>query len=445
MWLCVRRWRCWLVAVGLLLAACLPQGVSLPQSPLLASLERKSGRIAYVGVDGNIHVTDQAASEDLLLTEDASLEAEAGSLRAYNLPTWSPGSDRLAFIRTEVAEGNRVTTALVVAPAEGGDLVELYRSQLHHPFYLYWSPEGERLAFLTRSSDGAVLALWVADLETAQAQAVETGQPFYWAWAPTGRDLLLHVGGSARENPEEARVAWLSLDGPTREFFLDVKPGSFQAPALSPQTGLMALVAEGEDGVRSLVLADPEGEVRSTVARVDGRAAFAWAPTGDRLAYVAFDPAGPALAGALHLVSVEGEEAGEPGEPLAESVAAFFWSPDGRRLAYFEPIVVPSQGEDTDPETQQGSEVVLLRLHVLDAGSGASREIATFQPSLSFLNLIPFFDQYQRSATIWSPDGNYIVLSGVSPRGPGVFIVPSSGAFEPRFIARGTLAFWSWK
>jgi hypothetical protein len=41
----------------LLLAACLPQGVQIPESPLLRALERKSGLISYVGLDGNIYTS----------------------------------------------------------------------------------------------------------------------------------------------------------------------------------------------------------------------------------------------------------------------------------------------------------------------------------------------------------------------------------------------------
>jgi len=46
--------------IALLVSACLPQNVQVPQSPLLSTLERKSGRIAYIGVDGNIYTSDQA-------------------------------------------------------------------------------------------------------------------------------------------------------------------------------------------------------------------------------------------------------------------------------------------------------------------------------------------------------------------------------------------------
>jgi len=64
---------------------------------------------------------------------------------------------------------------------------------------------------------------------------------------------------------------------------------------------------------------------------------------------------------------------------------------------------------------------------------------------LTFLNIFPFFDQYQRSATIWSPDSRYLVVSAIANESTqGLFIVPASGDFEPRFLTEGRLGFWSW-
>jgi hypothetical protein len=87
-----------------------------------------------------------------------------------------------------------------------------------------------------------------------------------------------------------------------------------------------------------------------------------------------------------------------------------------------------------------------LELHIAEARSGDTRRIAAFQPTETFLGLFPFFDQYQRSVTIWSPDSNYLVVSAVaSEEQQGLFIVPASGDYEPRFLAEGNVGFWSWK
>ena len=47
----------------LLLGACSAEGLDIPSSPLLATFERKSGLIAYIGLDGNIYTINQGASK----------------------------------------------------------------------------------------------------------------------------------------------------------------------------------------------------------------------------------------------------------------------------------------------------------------------------------------------------------------------------------------------
>jgi len=72
--------------------------------------------------------------------------------------------------------------------------------------------------------------------------------------------------------------------------------------------------------------------------------------------------------------------------------------------------------------------------------------IATFLPSDRFLQLLPYFDQYHQSVTIWSPDSQNLVVSAYNQdRQPGIWVVAASGNLEPRFIAPGWVGFWSWK
>jgi hypothetical protein len=87
----------------------------------------------------------------------------------------------------------------------------------------------------------------------------------------------------------------------------------------------------------------------------------------------------------------------------------------------------------------------LVELHVLDVTSGESRELFTYRPTQQFLSILPYFDQYHQSATIWSPDNNNLVLSFLGESGPGIAVVAASGKLEPRFLTQGYLAFWSWE
>jgi hypothetical protein len=110
------------------------------------------------------------------------------------------------------------------------------------------------------------------------------------------------------------------------------------------------------------------------------------------------------------------------------------------------PTPEPDQAEKSAPSGQPQQVTVLLTLHVLDVQRGRDRRIATFQPTSQFLGILPYFDQYQRSATIWSPDSRNLVLPAYASDGkPGIWVVPASGALEMRYLADGLLAFWSWR
>jgi hypothetical protein len=72
--------------------------------------------------------------------------------------------------------------------------------------------------------------------------------------------------------------------------------------------------------------------------------------------------------------------------------------------------------------------------------------MATFKPTESFLTFISYFDQYQRSATIWSPDSrNLVVAAARNEGGPGIFLVEAAGNLQPRYLAEGLMATWSTK
>jgi hypothetical protein len=163
----------------------------------------KSGLIAYVGADNNIYTIDQSGGNLQAITEDAKVGEQL-----YDMPTWQPGGDKLAYIGistppTGGAEGT------IYSAAGGAETSEVYRSDSYLPFYLYWSPDGQWLSFLTSPGSGQVpLALQMAPAEGGEVALLDTGRPYYWAWSPRERTLLVHSGGSAQTNPGSAKVAF---------------------------------------------------------------------------------------------------------------------------------------------------------------------------------------------------------------------------------------------
>jgi Tol biopolymer transport system component len=255
----------------------------------------------------------------------------------------------------------------------------------------------------------------------------------------------VHSGGSAQSNPGSAKVAFLDVREQVVETGLGLPPGNFQAPAYSPDGSHLLIAGESDQGKQVLLLTDARGTQESMVAELQGGVAFGWAPTGTHAAYIASSRSDGPVVGGLSLVDLADPSAPAVSEVQAEQVAGFFWSPDGKQLAYFVPALArPEEGQPT-PAPEAGQGPIYLQMHVAQVRSGQSKLVSTFRPSEQFLNLLFTFDQYQRSATIWSPDSQYLVVPATDGQQHGLFIVPASGAFEPRFLTEGVLAFWSWE
>jgi hypothetical protein len=71
--------------------------------------------------------------------------------------------------------------------------------------------------------------------------------------------------------------------------------------------------------------------------------------------------------------------------------------------------------------------------------------VVQFPLSEGFIRLhLPFFDQYLRSTSIWSPNSRYLTYAALTAAGgPGIFVSAASGALRPQFVAAGDFAFWS--
>lgn len=414
----------------LLLAACAPQGIQIPQSPALRFLEIKSGLIAYIGADGNVYLTDQAAGSITPLTTDMTPETQANM--AYQQPTWSQAGDRLAFIRLQ-QNGSSLTTEIFVTDVESETTRSIYTSDTDFPIYIYWSPDGANVSALTTTPSRGVLALKNIPIDGGEARILDTGNPLYWSWAPDGTTLFLHKNGGNPDVPNQ--LSFLKVDERVTEFVTENSPASFQAPAWSPDGAYILLTALSEAGAQEILLADSTGALIKSVGEFDVNAALGWSPDSRQFAYIAgSERMQQGTLGKLHVRNVDNDE-----EIIVdENAIAFFWSPDSLEVAYLVPFV--AETEDTNQQQ------LLFRLLILDVASGESREVVTFQPSESFLAVVPYFDQYHQSITIWSPDSNNLVISFIDQSGsPGLAVVPTSGITEPRLLVEGTYAVWSWK
>lgn len=426
---------------ALLLASCLPKDMQIPQSPLLSTLERKSGLISYIGVDGNMYVSDQGGRHLKKLTEDAVIpKSQTDPLLYYQYPTWSRDGNHLAFIGLK-SDGSQTQSTVMVANMDDDSVNEIYKSESEHPIYLNWSPDNANLSFISTNVSGQNMILQSIPAQGGNRTILDTGSPYYWSWAPDGHVMIVHAGGTAASAPEH--IAFLNVASSTvTEQGLDSTPASFQAPAWSPDGNRIAL-AHGADLQNEIVVTDAAGENPKKVGTFSNKTAFAWSSDSSRLAYIDGDqPMSAGTLGPLHVVDLEtSKEMVEDG-----NIIAFFWSPSGKEIAYFILLQANDDSSGSSGGSGQATPQYVLQLHVLDVTTGESRKLFTYQPTQQFLSVLPYFDQYHQSVTIWSPDNNNLVLSFLDSSGnPGIAVVAASGKLEPRILTQGYLAFWSWK
>ncbi|NOT03556.1 MAG: hypothetical protein HOP27_03040 [Anaerolineales bacterium] len=408
--------------------------VPTPNSPL--------GLIAYVGNDGNIYTTDRDGKQPNAITQDANLNPVAGQAgRIYQYPAWAPDGQRLAFVRFSLSQSGQ-EVSLFSASSDGKNSVDTFTSQDFAPFYLSWSPNSQIIAFLGNDASGT-LAQYLVAASGGESKFISNGQPYYWDWSPDNHTLIVHIGGASSANPN-ARLAFIGLDGSNPKQELDLKPGSFEAPAWSPSGDVLALATQNDAGDDELILAGRDGKVKQVLASLSGPVAFAWSPKGIDLAYAVFEEA--ELGPTIHLIVLDSARP-DPQKQVAQGkLVAFFWSPDGQKIAYF----LLGGGEE-DPlassfqQVSQANPSASLIVRVYDRISGDTKEVATFAPTDSFQQILPFYSQYQRSGTIWSPDSLNLVLSGVDSAGENAIYTVGADGSQFQKIADGNLAFWSWK
>ncbi|MDX1438216.1 MAG: hypothetical protein R3335_15515, partial [Anaerolineales bacterium] len=411
--------------LALVLSACIPDGIQVPESSLLRYLERKSGLIAFMGADGNIYTIDQAGNNIHAITDDAIFPGGPEELRYYQFISWSPDSDQLGYVSISTEGGQNYDVSVIAAEREGEGRSRLYTSSELRPFYLYWSPDGNKISFLSGGGPQGGLSLHVVPSEGGEARQLDEGSRLYYVWSPLSQELLANVFSEAGS---ELKFLQLGRDEPDASLSLEASP--FQAPAWSPDLQKVYLAVTDPDGGSSLVEASQSGVPIRSLARIVGPIIFSLNSAGDRIAFVTSDTPGiNAVVGHLRVIDLDTPE--EILETEEDQVIAFFWSPDGSKLAYFTPNLI-DPGADGVPG---GNPVRALDLRILDLETEVSTFITSFRPTDEFLSILPHFDQYGRSATIWSPHTRYLVSPAlVDNDRPVIFVVPAAAARPARLI-----------
>lgn len=434
----IYRWL-WIAVFSFLLMAC---GYPTLKDPTPENRRDDSGLIAFLGTDGDLYTIDHKGENKRVLIDSASLNSGVDQdVPVLQQPTWSPNGEWIAIVSVGGSENGGRGSSLYTVSRDGSQLREIFNSEEQTPFYLFWSPDSTQLSFLSSSRNADGLVLQLVPYLGGEVQLIGIGQPYYWAWSPDSLSILTHTGGSAHLNPD-ARISLKNLNGDLEGTDIALKPSVFQAPAWSPDGEAWMLAVEEDSGENSLLLTNTTGETLDVLAPVGRSISFAWSPDGGKVAYLTEKPLDQDDSTAT-LAIFDLNESGDAVVVEHNPVVTFFWSPDSQKIAYIVPKLRVPQGEITQLDLPEP--VLVFQLYIHDLVSGDSSIVFEFDPTPEFLSVMQFFDQYHRSATIWSPDSQYLVISGEDQdENPGIYVIPVSGEESSRLIAPGTLAFWSW-
>ncbi|MEM7134885.1 MAG: hypothetical protein AAF702_51990 [Chloroflexota bacterium] len=405
----------------LLLAGCVtvPNGEERPRFFLTLDPDRtesgtiddRDNRLLLIGRDGNLYTMDPNGSRRQAITQNASRTL------IYQQPTWSPNSQRIAWTQIE-SRGSRIQPSLMIGQPDGTILNDI--DLPFAPFYIYWSPDSERLAYLSNwvFQNSPSLALRLVDLsdEEVETETIAEGQPFYFSWSPNGQELLSHVSNSV--------VSIYTLQG-EQEALSDASSG-FPAPQWLTDGERLLFSIDDMQGQGHLVISDRLGTEVEELTSYSGSISFNLAPNEEWLAYtISEQNSGAAGMGSLY---VQNLATTSTIELSTDPVLAFFWSPDGKKLAFM-------QFEVSDNQTG-------LRWKVWQ--EDGITEYDTFIPTRVFMrNYLAFFDQYAQSISIWAPDSSAFVYAGSNSVNQRGIFVQKLEEERPTRVSSGVFAIWS--
>jgi hypothetical protein len=371
-----------------------------------ATVPSSQDRIAVSSVDGGVRVHDATGAEVM------RLDAAVGT--SYRQPVWASDGSILA-----ARSGEGGGAGLVSVDASDAS-IRWEAAMDTPPFYYLPAPAGSGWATTSLRNDPSGEGL-IAELVDGDGMVtpIATISPFYSTWSPDGGQLAVHGGG---------RTIDIRSEGGT-ETIADPS-GVFQAPVWTAD-GLVTLrtTAIGQvlsvwDGVGFEDVASVSGPVRFTAE--SGRVALQAVGSGGgggvqagfRSQQLPEIPAGRLVVVDLDSGAIE--------TVINELTPFFQWDPSGERLLF---------ATFTSPDT------LTFRVQVWEGGSTLDLGSFDAQP-IWFRDLVPFFDQYDQSISLWSTGGDAIAIPEVLDGRRVVSIRPLDGS-RAVVIEDATWVTWS--
>ena len=378
-------------------------------------------RIVVTTMDGSIVIVDPDGSNRVVLLDGA---ADAGAF-----PVWSPSGERIAWTEAFAGSNGEVRFSIVTANVDGSD-----RTRMQTPFpsyYTAWDSTSRALGVLGNDAEGrfgTALAIGRADRDSV-ADVLDGGiTSYYFAWDADRTAVIAHTDNGVRYVEPGQDVVDLGFGA-----------GLYQPPLITGEPGAFVF-GQGADSLGLVRVADLESGTLENLAFYKGNASMMMHPDGTKVAIVttgrrtAVDDDDPVPTDDLVLLE-PGVDILDLGTRAVERVAdepvlALFWSPDGEKL------LMAGLAEFDGAAYLRWQ---LYRDNELRPVGGI------FLPGPIFgERVLPFFDQFALSSTLWSPDSTQFTYPGRNVAGEqGIWVYDVVDNTSELIVEGGTLAFWS--
>jgi Tol biopolymer transport system component len=405
-------------------------------------------KIAFISdLEGgqSLYVIDPDHSDVKLV---AKFHSDEGRIEREAL-VLSPDRKQLAFMTIQ----RNSATALWISKPDGSGarrLTDYIKGLIHHPFFVSWSPKGDRIAFvITRERSSEIN---VINADGSNLHFVAKGE--WCSWSPDGSQLALTTfvpGQTGRF------LAVVNVDGSNLR---RIGGGHTSDCSWSPDGKRIAFreyrTEPATEGKFDVFLTDPKGSAKETV--IENQTLYSrlvWSPNGEFLSFVS------KLQGNRGLYAFQSRELARDRFRFFPGVdVPFAWSSDGKRIAHGYDVIsivdLRTNKSRILPHTERfGFPVWLPDGNRLILFEGASSGIS--KPSSDYVNLYVTQVEPQRLTRLTSdieveyiscsPDGKRIAFSArpnvkTGPRSSAVYSINSDGSDLRKLCATSVRSGW---
>jgi hypothetical protein len=382
-----------------------------------------TARIAYVGVDRQLHVvtaqgknasqwTFSLANNPLLMWGKPDI-VPCG----YAWPCWSPDGSKIACFQLPTDQNPQDPVQIHVLEDQGIKQHELMQIPGRIPVYMNWQPNGEGLAVLLQTEEHMELAYCSLD-KPGQLRVLYQAAPLFFDWGPEARRVYVHAGSPSQ--PEMNAFVVRDTEGELPDEVLPQTPGRYCRPLI---LGNSIVHVAHVNGRERLVCSDLLGENEHVLLEYEGLGAAMPARSRKSVVFSSAPNAGQTPYRGASLISL----IGKPAVRLTDDdILCFFWSDKGEQLVYIR--MIPESNFLSWCSVRPNENPV---------------ELIQFRPSREMLYYLHFFDQFAETHQLISEDGRYLVFSGIikseAPENkPQIYVLDLRGAQPLKCVGQGT-------